>query len=75
MAGHRSIDAIMRPALPRAIGAALLILYLPLYIAMAVTIAGALADAPVWAALLYYAAAGMIWIIPLYPLFKWMRAR
>ena len=63
----------MSPALRRALGALALLVYLPAYIALAATIAGALAGAPSWANLAYYAIAGLVWVVPLYPLFVWMR--
>jgi hypothetical protein len=63
----------MKPAARRAIGSAILLAYLAIYVAVAVTIGGFLANAPAWALLIYYALAGTAWGLPLYPLFVWMR--
>jgi hypothetical protein len=60
----------------KAIGCAGLLLYLALYAAGAATLGTALAPAlPAWGELVYYAVAGVIWILPLKPLFGWMNRR
>jgi len=57
----------------KAIGCFVLIAYLALYAAAAAALgASVLAHAPNWAALLYFLAAGVIWVAPLKPLFAWM---
>jgi hypothetical protein len=65
----------MNAAARRALGALVLLIYLPAYIALAAGIGGALAGQPGWALALFYGAAGFIWVAPLYPLFVWMRGR
>lgn len=61
----------MKPATRRAIGAIVILAYLPLYVAIAATLGGLIGGD--MARLTFYAAAGFAWVIPLYPLFKWMR--
>jgi hypothetical protein len=57
----------------KAIGCFGLLAYLGLYAALAVMLGAALTERiPTWAQLAYYAIAGVIWIIPLKPLFSWM---
>ncbi|MBS0384777.1 MAG: DUF2842 domain-containing protein [Proteobacteria bacterium] len=57
----------------KALGCLVLIAYLGLYAAAAATLGGlVLAHAPRWAALVYYAVAGIVWVAPLKPLFAWM---
>lgn len=47
--------------------------YLALYAALAATLGAYLAPVlPFWAELVFYAVAGVIWIVPLKPLFAWM---
>ena len=57
----------------KAVGCFVLLAYLALYAAAAATLGAALfAQAPSWAALLYFVVAGIIWVTPLKPLFAWM---
>lgn len=57
----------------KAAGCAVLLIYIGLYgIAAAALGAGISAVAPWWAQLIYFAIAGVIWILPLKPLFGWM---
>lgn len=57
----------------KAIGCFALLAYLAVYAIFAASLGAAIApQAPAWAELLYYAAAGIIWIFPLKPLFGWM---
>jgi hypothetical protein len=57
----------------KAAGCFALLSYLALYAAGAATLGAALAPAlPGWAELFYYAVAGIVWIAPLRPLFRWM---
>ncbi len=57
----------------KAIGCYGLLAYLALYAALAASLGVALAPAlPTWAELIYYAVAGILWIFPLRPLFRWM---
>ena len=60
----------------KAAGCLVLLAYLALYAAAAATLGAVLfARAPRWAALLYYALAGILWVAPLKPMFAWMNAR
>ena len=57
----------------KALGCFVLLAYMGLYAALAATIGAALVPTiPVWAQLVFYAVAGIIWIFPLKPLFAWM---
>ena len=57
----------------KALGCFVLIAYLGLYAGAAATLGGyILVYAPNWAALIYYVVAGIIWVLPLRPLFGWM---
>lgn len=58
----------------KAAGCALLLLYLAVYAAIAAGIGTMLSPhLPWWGELAYYAIAGVVWIVPLKPLFAWMR--
>lgn len=58
----------------KAIGCFGLLVYMTAYALLAASLGAALANlAPVWAQLIYYAVAGIVWIFPLKPLFAWMR--
>ncbi|MEZ5994526.1 MAG: DUF2842 domain-containing protein [Hyphomonadaceae bacterium] len=60
----------------KAFGCFLLLSYLVAYVALAMTVGAALAQhLPNWALLIYFAAAGIVWIFPLKPLFAWMNRR
>jgi hypothetical protein len=67
--GSARLDAGAR----RAIGSAILLAYLLIYVVLAASLGSALAAAPAWLLLAFYAGAGFAWIVPLYPLFVWMR--
>lgn len=57
----------------KAIGCFGLLAYMAVYAVLAASLGVALAPLlPAWAQLIYYAAAGIIWIFPLRPLFAWM---
>lgn len=57
----------------KAVGCAGLLAYLTLYTVLAATLGAYLMPIlPAWAELLFYAAAGIIWIFPLKPLFAWI---
>ena len=57
----------------KAFGCFLLLAYLAVYAALAATLGAYIwARAPNWAGLIYYALAGVIWVLPLKPLFGWM---
>lgn len=57
----------------RALGSIAIIAFLIAYIVVAVIIGEQLHAWP-WAALPFYAIAGVAWVIPLRPLFAWMAA-
>ena len=57
----------------KAIGCFALLAYLSLYALFAASLGLALAPmAPNWAQLIYYAVAGVVWVIPLKGLFGWI---
>lgn len=57
----------------KAFGCFLLLAYLGLYAALAATLGGYIwTHAPNWAALVYFALAGVVWVLPLKALFGWM---
>jgi hypothetical protein len=57
----------------KAIGCAGLLAYMGVYAVFAASLGAALAPAlPNWAELAYYAVAGVIWVLPLKPLMRWM---
>jgi membrane protein implicated in regulation of membrane protease activity len=57
----------------KAVGSLGLLVYLALYAAAAATLGSALAASwPTWAQLIYFAVAGVVWVLPLRPLFRWM---
>jgi membrane protein implicated in regulation of membrane protease activity len=57
----------------KAIGCFGLLTYLTLYALLAASLGVWLAPLlPTWAELIYYAIAGIVWVFPLRPLFRWM---
>jgi predicted membrane channel-forming protein YqfA (hemolysin III family) len=57
----------------KAIGCFALLAYLAVYALVAATLGAALLPIlPGWAELIFYVAAGFIWVFPLKPLFGWM---
>ncbi len=64
----------MRGRFRKLIGTIIVILFVPAYalIAMALAQARPLREAPVLLQILCYAGLGLIWIVPLMPLIKWM---
>jgi hypothetical protein len=57
----------------KALGCFVLLAYLALYAAAAATLGTyLLARAPNWIALIYFVGAGIVWVLPLKPLFAWM---
>ena len=58
----------------KALGCAVLLAYLALYTICAASLGAALAPStPAWLMIFYYAFAGIAWVLPLKPLFDWMR--
>jgi hypothetical protein len=63
----------MNASARKAIVVVVLLIYLAGYVVLAATFGTwLLARVPAWGALIYFAIAGMIWILPLKPLFGWM---
>ncbi len=57
----------------KALGCLALLVYLGIYAIGAASLGVALAPMlPTWAELIYYAIAGVAWVLPLKPLFGWM---
>jgi hypothetical protein len=57
----------------KAVGCLVLLAYLALYAVLAASLGLALAPLlPNWAELIFYAVAGIAWVLPLKPLFGWM---
>ncbi len=56
----------------RAIGSAVIIGFLAVYVVAAVSLGERLHGAAPWALALYYGIAGVAWGLPLKPLFDWM---
>lgn len=57
----------------KALGCLVILGYMALYVLLAASLGVALAPIlPVWAQLIYYAIAGIVWIFPLKPLFGWI---
>lgn len=58
----------------KAIGCFALLAYLAVYAVLAAMLGAALLPIlPFWASLLFYVFAGVVWALPLKPLFDWMR--
>jgi len=63
----------MKARLRKAVGCAGLLTYVGVYAIAAASLGAALLSAlPPWGQLVYYAVAGVVWILPLKPLFAWM---
>lgn len=57
----------------KAFGCLVLLAYLATYCVLAAALGVALVPVlPVWAQLVFYAVAGIVWIFPLKPLFAWI---
>ncbi len=57
----------------KALGCFVLLAYLAVYAAAAATVGAVVwSHAPNWVALMYYAFAGVVWVLPLKPLLSWM---
>lgn len=55
----------------KALGSFVILVYLLVYVVAAVTV-GERLHGNAWASLAFYAVAGIIWVFPLRPLFRWM---
>lgn len=57
----------------KAVGCFVLLAYLGVYAVLAASLGVVLSPyLPMWAELVYYAIAGIVWVFPLRPLFAWM---
>lgn len=66
-------QAMMKTRMRKAVGCAGLLLYLAGYVGIVATLGAALTPRlPAWGLLAFFAIAGVVWIIPLKPLFAWM---
>jgi hypothetical protein len=63
----------MKPTHRRAIGMTATLIVLFVYAFFAASIGGLFADRPPVVQLTFFAVAGLAWVIPLYPVYKWMR--
>ncbi|MGL4728809.1 MAG: DUF2842 domain-containing protein [Bosea sp. (in: a-proteobacteria)] len=58
------------------IGMMLMILFIPLYALVAMALAqGRITDAPTWIQTVAYIVLGLIWVLPLLPLIRWMERK
>jgi Protein of unknown function (DUF2842) len=64
----------LSPSARKAIGCLAILVWLTAWIVGAVMIGERLHGLPAIAPLLFYAVAGLGWVVPLRPLFKWMNA-
>jgi hypothetical protein len=64
----------MRGRFRKLVGTTVMILFVPVYAiaAMALAQARPLREAPILIQILCYAGLGLVWIVPLMPLIKWM---
>jgi hypothetical protein len=62
----------LSPAAKRALGALAILIYLPAYIALVASFASSIGAWPGWVQAIFYPIAGLIWVVPLKPLFDWM---
>lgn len=53
-------------------GMALILLLIAVWAVLVVTAAPLIADAPKWVHVIYFLGAGIVWILPLKPLLRWM---
>jgi hypothetical protein len=57
----------------KALGCSVLLVYLAAYVAGAATLGAMLLPVlPAWGELIFYVVAGIAWVAPLRPLFKWI---
>jgi hypothetical protein len=63
----------VQPTHRRAIGMFATLVVLIVYTFFALSVGGLFADKPPLAQIAFFAVAGLAWVIPLYPVYKWMR--
>lgn len=64
----------MKPSTRRILASVGVLVFLAVWIIAAATIGTYLATAPKWLSLLFFIIAGIGWVFPLRPLFKWMNS-
>lgn len=64
----------MNASTRKALGAAAIIVFLFVYVAGAAAVGEQLHGSP-WLSLGFYALAGVLWVVPLRPLFAWMHPK
>lgn len=74
-AGRRGYRHSMPPRLRKLLGTVVILLWVLFYVAVAAAIGDKLKDQPWWVMLIYFPIAGLLWIIPLRPLLKWLHAK
>ncbi len=58
------------------IGMLVMIVFIPFYALVAMALAqGRITDAPTWIQTVAYIALGLIWVLPLLPLIRWMERK
>jgi predicted membrane channel-forming protein YqfA (hemolysin III family) len=62
----------LEPSWRQPVGILLILLLISGWAVLVASAAPLLADAPRWFHILYYLAAGIVWILPLKPLLRWM---
>jgi membrane protein implicated in regulation of membrane protease activity len=65
----------MPARLRKLVGALVILLWVLVYVAVAAAIGDRLKNSPWWAQLIYFPLAGLLWIVPLRPLLKWLHAK
>jgi uncharacterized membrane protein len=63
----------VKPTHRRAVGMFATLVVILVYSFFAVSVGGLFADKPIWAKMTFFAIAGIAWVFPLYPVYKWMR--
>ena len=64
----------MRQRLRKLVGTIILVAFVSLYALTAMTVAAAkLPGASGWVQLIYFAVAGLLWVLPAAPLIRWMQ--
>jgi hypothetical protein len=62
----------LEPSWRQPVGILLILLLIAGWAALVASAAPLIEGAPRWAQILYYPAAGIVWILPLKPLLRWM---
>ncbi|MEK7661589.1 MAG: DUF2842 domain-containing protein [Pseudomonadota bacterium] len=66
---------LMKPTARRAIALISTCIFMLFYVFFALATGNLFENKPSLVKFLFFAIAGIIWVFPLYPLFKWMRVR